>query len=114
MGAAVRTAGDDFGHSTVVAPDGTAYLVGYTSGALAGGSSAGGLDMFVARFESDGTRTWLRQRGGPGDDQAQDVQLDPAGEVWIAGSTTGAIDGQTNRGGTDIFAMRFDAAGTWL
>ena len=107
------TAADDFGHTVAVALDGTAYLVGYTTGMLAGTPSAGGLDMFVARFEVDGSRTWLRQRVSPVDDREQDVQLDPSGDIWISGSTTDALDGQTNRGGADVFAMRFDAAGTW-
>jgi len=106
------TALDDFGHSVAVGQDGTAYLVGWTTGALAG-TNAGGLDLFVARYEADGTQTWLRQRGSSGDDTAQDAQLAPTGDLWVAGHTTGALDGNTLGGATDVFAMRFDPAGTW-
>jgi len=107
------TAAEDFGHSLAVAADGTSYLVGYTTGALEG-TNAGGLDMFVARYEADGTRTWLHQRGGAGDDSATDAQLDPEGDVWIAGNTTGVLDGNAAGGATDVFAMRYAATGTWM
>ncbi|HEX7699303.1 MAG TPA: hypothetical protein VF403_01195, partial [Kofleriaceae bacterium] len=107
------TAAEDFGHSVAVAADGTSYLVGYTAGALEG-SNAGGNDLFVARYEVDGTRAWLHQRGGPGDDSATDVQLDPEGDVWIAGNTTGVLDGNPAAGADDVFAIRYSATGTWM
>jgi hypothetical protein len=106
------TAAEDFGHSVTITPDGTSYLVGYTTGALAG-TNAGGNDLFVAQFDATGAQKWLRQRGGTGDDLAQDVMFDPAGGVWVVGSSTAAIDGQNFGGGTDVFVSRFAADGTW-
>jgi hypothetical protein len=108
------TALDDQGHSVGVAPDGTAYLVGYTLGVLeTGGTNAGLRDVFVARYGADGARAWIRQRGGAGQDRAQDVTVDGAGRPWLVGSTDGSIDGQPNAGGTDVFVMRFATDGAW-
>jgi len=58
-----RHRGEDYGHSVTITPDGVTYLVGYTNGALFV-ASAGGMDYFVARYEANGTQTWIRQHGG--------------------------------------------------
>ncbi len=106
------TSGDEDGHSVAVAADGTSYLVGSTNGILAG-ANAGGDDVFVGRFNPGGVQQWLRQRGGAGNDFATDAQLDDNGELWIAGYTSGSIDGGAFGGATDIFAMRYATDGTW-
>ena len=108
------TAVDDIGHSIAVTPDGVAYLVGYTDAVVEpGGTSAGGRDLFVARYDRDGTQAWIRQRGSAGTDEAHDATVDGAGEVWIAGQTTGLLDGNTNAGADDVFVMRMSPAGAW-
>ncbi len=113
----VRQAGtseNDQAHSVGVAPDGTAYLVGYTRGVLeAGGTNAGEEDLFVARYDADGTRAWIRQRGTAAVDRAYDVTVDGTGRPWLVGVTDGALDGQPNAGGTDVFVVRFSSAGDW-
>lgn len=107
------TTADDTGHSIAMAPDGTSYLVGYTTGDVAM-PSAGMLDLFVAQYGADGTPGWIRQRGTAAIDEALDATVDASGDVWVAGRTAGALDGQTSGGGDDVFAMRFSADGTWL
>jgi hypothetical protein len=108
------TAVDDIGHSIAATPDGVAYLVGYTDAVVEpGGVNAGGRDLFVARYDPDGTQAWIRQRGSAGTDEAHDATVDDAGDVWIAGQTTGLLDGNPNAGGDDVFVMRMSAAGAW-
>jgi hypothetical protein len=46
---------------------GGVYINGYTLDGL-GGSSAGGQDAFLARYDSEGTLQWTRQFGTDGDD----------------------------------------------
>ena len=109
------TSADDDGHSVAVSADGTAFLVGYTGSALeTGNANAGGLDLFVARYEVDGTRSWIHQRGTATDDAAQDITIDRAGDLWIAGYSQGSLDGNPSGGGRDAFAMSYTAAGSWL
>ena len=38
--------------------------------------------------------------------------MGPDGNVYVAGSTNGALDGNVNAGGHDIFVKKFDASGT--
>jgi hypothetical protein len=57
---------------------------------------------------------WLRQVGGVG--PAADVAsaTDAAGNVYVAGFTTGIFPGQTSAGGIDAYVRKYDAAGTEL
>lgn len=103
--------GNDNGRSIAVAADGTAFLVGWTGGVL-DGTGGGGSDMFLIRYDADGTQRWIRQRGGASEDFGFDAQLDATGDIWVAGQTTGSIDGGTPGGMRDVFAMRFAPDGT--
>jgi hypothetical protein len=65
---------------------GNLYVVG--SGELA--ANPGGLDLFVAKYRSDGTLVWTNGFSGSGpstDDMAQSVAVDSIGNVYIAGVT---------------------------
>lgn len=82
-------------------------ILGTTTGALPGKTSAGGTDAFVRRYTSAGQLT--RQFGTAGDD----VPYAEAGTVEV-GSTTGALPGHTNAGGTDGFVWAFkDGKTAW-
>ncbi len=110
----VGTTANDQAHSVAVAPDGTAYIVGYTTGVLEVGVTNAGLDdLFIARYDTAGTRTWIRQRGTTTSDRAFDVTVDSMGRPWLVGTTGGALDGQPNAGGADVFIMRYSSAGAW-
>jgi len=49
-------------------------------------TSAGDLDVFVAKYDSTGKLNWLRQFGGTGLEAAQSIDLDPNGNVLISGT----------------------------
>jgi enterochelin esterase-like enzyme len=70
-------------YGLTAAPDGGAYVAGYTSGALAA-PSAGDKDVVLARIGADGTVGWTRQLGGAGEDKAYAVTADASG-VYVAG-----------------------------
>ncbi|MGV9807492.1 alpha/beta hydrolase-fold protein [Micromonospora chersina] len=101
-------------YAITTAPDGGAYVAGYTSGAF-GGTSAGDKDAVLARIAPDGTLAWTRQFGGPGEDKAYAVAADANG-VYVAGGTSGALPGATPLGGADGWLARFTPDGTrdWL
>ena len=95
-------------------PGGVVYVAGYTEGDLAG-PSAGSADVWLAKFDADGTLLWQRQFGGPLWDRAFDVDAFDGG-VYVSGYTFGDIGDDPAPGGGDAFAARFDDQGerAWL
>ncbi len=106
------TPGLDVG--TDIASDGSGGVVmtGGTVSAFAGQTSAGGFDSFTARFDGNGNQTWLRQLGTTGSDFPAGLLSDDTGGAFMIGSTSGAFPGHTNAGGSDVFVVHYDGAGT--
>jgi hypothetical protein len=85
-------------------------------------ASAGGADVFVARYSPSGAHLWSKRLGGAGDDGASAVAIDDQGAIFVAGYFQGAsIDlgggARANAGpvGTsDGFVVKYSAAGQHL
>lgn len=95
-----------------VATDGTGnvYVVGFTLGSLSGQTNAGDSDAFIRKYDSSGNLLWSRQFGTAGGDFASAATADASG-VYVAGTTSGALGGQTAGGLSDGFLTRFDGNG---
>ncbi len=91
--------------------DGSAIVAGSTLGSL-DGTNAGLSDIFLARLDATGTRTWTRQIGTTGSDYGSDIAVDSDGYVYVAGETNGDLDGNTTAGGADAFHTKYDTNGT--
>ncbi len=107
--------------------DGSAniYMTGYTTSISSVATSgayqtifAGGLDVYLARFNSSGAIQWATYYGGSDTDQALAITLDASGNVYITGmtkSTSGiATSGayQTfNAGVSNVFLAKFNSSG---
>ena len=102
-------------YAVAAAPDGGAYLAGYTSGSYGGGVPAGDKDAILVRIGPDGNTIWTRQLGGTGEDKAYAVAANSSG-VYVAGVTSSAMPGTTSTGGTDGWLAGFSTDGTrkWL
>ncbi|MDP9865993.1 MULTISPECIES: alpha/beta hydrolase-fold protein [Streptosporangium] len=97
-------------YGLAAAPDGGAYLAGYTKGALAGPNS-GDKDAVLVRVAADGQITWTRQLGGAGEDKATGVAADGTG-VSVVGSATAGLPGAPALGGLDGWIARYGTDGT--
>ncbi|MBK8175894.1 MAG: SBBP repeat-containing protein [Rhodospirillales bacterium] len=104
--------GSDIARRVATDAAGNAVVVGETSGAL-GGALKGRIDAFVIKYDADGRVLWKRQPGTVGQDYAEGVATDRAGNVYVIGSTTGALGG-TNKGNFDAFVVKLDAEGRFL
>jgi hypothetical protein len=97
------------------APDGSGgvYVNGYTYGSLVA-PNAGMGDGWVIRYDSSGTRLWSRQFGSLRDDWATATAADGLQGVFVAGNTTGRLDGPTASG--SAWVAHLDGAGNelWL
>jgi hypothetical protein len=105
------SAGEDKGMAIAVS-GGAVYLAGMTAGEL--GTSAGGLDGFLARYSASGDPVWMKQFGTPASDEVWGLAADPAGGVYLTGYTAGDFAG-TLVGDKDILVARADGDGalTW-
>jgi fibronectin type 3 domain-containing protein len=106
--------GDESGWAAVaVYGSDSIYVTGYTSGNLDGETNAGGSDIFLMKYNSSGTKQWTRLLGTASSDVGWGVAVDGSGNVYVAGTTEGALDGQTHSGGTnDTFLTKYNSSGT--
>jgi hypothetical protein len=105
------TTGDEVANSIAVDDSGNVYVAGYTDGAFTGNTNLGGLDGFVAKFNSSlvlqGT---VNQFGTAGSDVVRGLAVDGSGNVYVAGYTDDAFTGNTNLGLSDGFVAKFDSS----
>ena len=80
--------------------------------------SAGGTDLFLAKYDANGNCLWAQRGGGAGNDVAQSVGVDASGIATITGSYRGSASigsaSFTSQGLDDGFIARYDAAGNFL
>jgi hypothetical protein len=91
---------------------GNAYIAGSTHGNLTG-TTEGGVDAFVGKYDSTGNQLWIRQFGTTETDGALAVSTDAVGNVYVAGVTAGSLGG-VNEGSYDTFVRKYDATGNVL
>jgi hypothetical protein len=103
--------------------DGNATMTGVFRGRLDLGPASfdaqGPGDVFVASYARDGSFRWARQIGGGGDDNAYDMAVDGAGNIYLSGWFAGTVDFGggfvlESRGSQDMFVVRLDQAGNTL
>lgn len=105
----------DVGRGIVSDSDGSYFVTGYFSGTVNFGGanlvSAGGRDIFVAKFSTAGVHQWSVRAGGANDDEGASVAIDKEDSVYVTGyytgtATTGNFATSTAWGGRDIFAHK--------
>lgn len=111
------------GEAIAAATGGGTIIAGYLNGSttLAGSTltSAGSLDILVAKLDANGAWLWATSAGGTSADRAYATQTLSDGSVLVAGqfqgtATFGSLAPLVSAGGTDIFVAKLSADGTWL
>ena len=104
---------------------GNVYIAGHglsTSNIATAGSHKSipsGYDAFLIKFNANGVRQWGTYYGGGGPEEGRAIAIDAAGNVFLAGITTGSITGVATDGAhqttidlqTDAFLVKFNADG---
>lgn len=91
---------------------GNVFTVGYTEGSLDGNARTGPRDSFVTKYDSRGVKQFTRQMGAVGAVTAgNEVATDLIGDVFVAGSTNGGLDGNTQTGIHDFFVTKYSPSG---
>lgn len=97
------------------------YFAGYFSSEFTLDSttltSAGGQDILLARYDSDGVLQWAINAGGPEHESAYDVTVDNSGHIYLVGAFFNSLTfgSQTYSGqSSDGFLAKVDSTGTPL
>lgn len=100
---------------------GSIYVTGRTVGSLdpTVPSSGRAQDLFVAKYDADGTKKWVRQVWGnalsdnsAAQTVANAIALDSISNVYITGATNIGLDANVFGGGSnDYFVAKFDSGG---
>lgn len=101
---------------------GEIFYTGYYAGAANFGDGSitpNNTDMFIVKYSSAGAVMWKKAFIVASSQQAQDVALDPSGNVVVTGNFAGMVDfgGQTrNAADVDVFVVKYDTAGvlSWV
>ncbi|XXF78810.1 SBBP repeat-containing protein [Myxococcaceae bacterium GXIMD 01537] len=94
---------------------GNVFVAGQTNGNLDGNTLIGRYDAFITMYDSAGTKQWTRTIGVAGADTiGRRVVGDSGGNSYVAGWTTGGLDGNVRVGTQDFFITKFSPAGVKL
>jgi DNA-binding beta-propeller fold protein YncE len=85
-------------------PSGNIYVLGGSAG------SGPGLDYATVKYDSNGNQLWIARYNGPGngDDEPDRVAVDPLGNAYVAGESTGSGTGY------DYATIKYDSNGNQL
>jgi hypothetical protein len=111
--------GNDTALRSMTDGNGNTYMTGYYSGTATFGSanlvSAGGFDIFIAKYDNAGSVTWAKRAGSTGNDIGYGIAANSLGNVYVSGSfqnmATFDAFNVNSLGGDDIFVARYDVNG---
>ena len=123
---------DTFGLSATIDDDGNSVITGNLRGTATFGAgepneimltSAGRLDVFLAKYAPDGGLLWATRAGGTGEDEGHGVATDADRNILVTGRFTGTStfgSGEPNEtsltsaGSFDVFVAKYAPDGTLL
>lgn len=108
--------GQDLASAVAFDRDGNVLVAGVVATGLGDLATAGGSDAFVVKLDPAGGLLWARLIGTPAPDSAGAVAVDRAGNVLVAGTTSGILDGPGGPGSSHAFAAKLAPDGTtdWI
>ena len=121
---------DDAGSSIAVDGSGNTYITGHFESTVDFDSgddvfnltSFGSFDIFLVKYDSDGSFVWAKNIGGSYDDAGSSITVDEIGNIYVTGGFEGTVDfdpgGSTFKlksfGGADIFMAKYASDGSFI
>ena len=99
----------DRGDSITIDGSGNLYVTGVTKSILSGEINNGHLDVFVAKYGSDGSKIWVDQFGTLDYDEGNSITTDVSGNLYVVGKTAGTLPDGSNSGSYDAFIVKYIA-----
>src|SRR5690606_3959476 len=93
----------------VIAQEGGGYVIATQ---LSYSADLGGdMDFALHAIDTSGSELWTKTWGSVEADYPYTLAEDEAGNLYLVGSTAGALDGKTPSGGSDGFITKLDSLG---
>jgi uncharacterized protein (UPF0548 family) len=112
----------DIAYALTTGLDGSIYVTGITGASaydsqisgtsINGQTTAGGIAVFLTKFNSDGEKIWTRLLDSSSNDIAYALTTGLDGSIYVGGYTEGVLDGQSKVGSRDGFLSKFSTDGT--
>jgi uncharacterized protein (AIM24 family) len=114
--------GADYANGVAMDSNGNITVTGVFEGTVdfggGGLTSAGGCDIFLAKYSASGVHLWSKRFGSTSTDDGDGVAVDSNGNVIVTGTFKGTVDfgggGLTSAGGCDIFLAKYSASGAHM
>ncbi len=84
-------------------------IIGGTNGSFEGYVNSGNQDIFLAKFNKNGIKQWIRQWGSTDVDGGNSLDIDNNNTVLTVGTVSGSLDGNPWFGSGDVFFVKFDS-----
>lgn len=110
----IGTAEDDYANAIASDVEGNVFICGFTYSDLEPGQAHGGIDAYLAKYDSNGTQVWLKQLGTANSDRAKGIATDSSGNVFICGTTEGDLEPGQHIGVRDAFLSKYDPNGNQM
>jgi hypothetical protein len=114
--------GNAVGTGITADPAGNIIITGFfTTDFVVGGitlTSLGAHDLFLAKYDGEGTLSWVKRNGSPGVDRATAIASDALGNLYITGYYNGSamVFGDSTvsnlESASDLFVARYNPDGT--
>ena len=104
--------GSEAAQAITTGSDGAIYVTGYTNSSIDGQTNSGQEDVFLTKYSADGTKVWTKLQGTNGTDYASSITTGLDGFIYVSGYAAGALDGQSNYGGYDVFLTKYSPDGS--
>lgn len=86
-------------------------------------STAGNIDLFLAKYDASGNYVWAKRMGGSGSETGNGLAIDASGNCYVTGSFSGTADfdpaaattqNLVSTGNQDVFLAKYDASGNYI
>ncbi len=85
------TSASDAGYSVAVDTNDNIFVAGWTYGDLDDNTRMGGNDIFLTKWNVNGSKAWTKQWGTENPDGGASVAVDSSGNVYVVGYTDGNL-----------------------
>ena len=103
--------GNDEGTGVTVDSTNNIYVTGSFSKSLDGLTNSGGVDSFLLKYNSSGVKQWTKPLGSSEWDLGRRVTVDSSNNIYVTGTTSGGLDGNTKTGKFDLFLVKYNSSG---